>query len=513
MRASGEQAQANSCDIGVVGLGVMGKNLALNLADHGYRVACFDLDAGRVEAIVKQDEKERGEQPARIIPVPALDAMLDSLTSPAVILLSIPAGDAVDAVCEQLITAGLVPDDVVIDTGNSLWTDSVAREQKYADKFQFFTTAVSGGEVGARFGPSLMPSGSEKAWKRVAPMLKAIAAKVDPQTGKPIETAEPGKPVTEGEPCAAYIGPNGAGHYVKMVHNGIEYADMQLICETYHVMRVALGMTPAEIARVFRKWTEGPLDSYLIEISAEVLEQTDAESQQPLVDVILDKAGQKGTGLWTAVSALQIGSPAQTIAQAVFARSLSSLKTERVAAANTLAGPTAPVIAEDQRETVIRQLEHALYCSKICAYAQGFQLMDAAAKEQGWTLHFAEIAKIWRAGCIIRAVFLQSITQAFEKQADLPNLLMAPFFIEQLASHQDDWRGAVALSAVHGIPCPAMMSALSYYDSYRTAVLPANLLQGQRDYFGAHTYQRTDKPAGQKYHTEWSDPTRPEHLI
>lgn len=513
MRASGDQAQANSCDIGVVGLGVMGKNLALNLADHGYQVACFDLDEGRVDAIVQQDEKERGDAAARIIPANGLESVLGALKSPAVILLSIPAGDAVDAVCQQLIDAGLNSDDVVIDTGNSLWTDSVAREQKYADKFLFFTTAVSGGEVGARFGPSLMPSGSEQAWERVAPMLTAIAAKVDPETGKPIETAEPGKPVTEGEPCAAYIGPNGAGHYVKMVHNGIEYADMQLICETYHVMRVALGMSPADIAGVFRKWTQGPLDSYLIEISAEVLEQTDAESQQPLVDVILDKAGQKGTGLWTAVSALQIGSPAQTIAQAVFARSLSSLKTERVAAAETLAGPSAPVIDESQRETVIRQLEHALYCSKICAYAQGFQLMDAAAKEQNWTLHFAEIAKIWRAGCIIRAVFLQSITQAFEKQPDLPNLLMAPFFVEQLANHQSDWRNAVALSAVHGIPCPAMMSALSYYDSYRTAVLPANLLQGQRDYFGAHTYQRTDKPAGQKYHTEWSDPSRPEYPI
>ncbi|NVK57886.1 MAG: NADP-dependent phosphogluconate dehydrogenase [Alteromonadaceae bacterium] len=513
MQNSGGAQPENVCDIGVVGLGVMGKNLAMNLADHGYRVACFDLDSKRIDAIVAQDEKERGDKPARIIPVTGFADLTSALISPAVILLSIPAGAPVDAVCEQLVKVGIKPEDVVIDTGNSLWSDSVAREKRFAKDFLFFTTAVSGGEVGARFGPSLMPSGSEQAWERVGPMLKAIAAKVDPQTGKPIESAIPGQPVTEGESCAAYIGPNGAGHYVKMVHNGIEYADMQLICEAYQVMRVALKMAPAEIAGVFRRWNEGPLDSYLIEISAEVLEQTDPETDEPLVDVILDKAGQKGTGLWTAVSALQTGSPAQTIAQAVFARSLSSLKTERVAAAEVLSGPDIEPVSDAQREATITQLEHALYCSKICAYAQGFQLMKSAAQEQGWTLHFAEIAKIWRAGCIIRAVFLQSIAKAYENDASLPNLLVDPFFAEQVATYQTDWRAAVALSAQQGVACPAMMSALSYYDSYRTAVLPANLLQGQRDFFGAHTFSRTDKPIDEKYHIEWSDPSRPLTLI
>mgnify|MGYP001162141210 FL=1 len=513
MQNSGGSQPNNSCDIGVIGLGVMGKNLALNLADHGYQVACFDLDAKRIDAIVAQDRNENGADSTRIVPVHTLEALRSSLVSPAVILLSIPAGKPVDMVCEQLIAAGIESEDVIIDTGNSLWSDSVEREQRFADKFLFFTTAVSGGEVGARFGPSLMPSGSEKAWERVGPMLRAIAAKVDPETGKPIETATPGEPVKHGEPCAAYIGPNGAGHYVKMVHNGIEYADMQLICEAYQIMRVALGMTPGEIAAVFRRWNQGPLDSYLIEISAEVLDQQDPETQQPLVDVILDKAGMKGTGLWTAVSALQTGSPAQTIAQAVFARSLSALKAERVEAAKVLAGPEVAEVSEAQREAVINQLEHALYCSKICAYAQGFQLMNAAAQEQGWTLHFAEIAKIWRAGCIIRAVFLQSISNAFDRDINLPNLLVDPFFAEQIATYQADWRATVALSAVQGVACPAMMSALSYYDSYRTAVLPANLLQGQRDFFGAHTFSRTDKPAAEKYHIEWSDPSRPLLLI
>lgn len=513
MQNNGGSQSNNSCDIGVIGLGVMGKNLALNLADHGYQVACFDLDAKRIEAIVAQDQKENGTDSSRIVPVNTLEDLRRSLVSPAVILLSIPAGKPVDQVCQQLIEAGIDADDVVIDTGNSLWSDSVEREQRFANKFLFFTTAVSGGEVGARFGPSLMPSGSEKAWERVGPMLRAIAAKVDPTTGKPIETMTPGQPVTEGEPCAAYIGPNGAGHYVKMVHNGIEYADMQLICEAYQIMRVALNMSPAEIAEVFRRWNQGPLDSYLIEISAQVLDQTDPETNSPLVDVILDKAGMKGTGLWTAVSALQTGSPAQTIAQAVFARSLSSLKSERVEAAKVLSGPNVDAVSAEQREDVIRQLEHALYCSKICAYAQGFQLMKTAAEEQCWTLHFAEIAKIWRAGCIIRAVFLQSISNAFDRDLTLPNLLVDPFFAEQVATYQADWRATVALSAMQGVACPAMMSALSYYDSYRTAVLPANLLQGQRDFFGAHTFSRTDKPAGEKYHIEWSDPSRPLQLI
>lgn len=499
-----------ACDIGFIGLGVMGKNLTLNLADHGYNIACFDLDQAKVDAIIEADTEERGEMPPRIHACRSYTELLSKLKAPHLIILSVPAGEPVDHVCHHLIDAGIEADDIVIDTGNSLWTDTVEREAKYKSKFIFFSTAVSGGEVGARFGPSLMPSGDPYAWTRVEPVLKAISAKVDPQTGKPIESNTPGQPVKEGDPCATYIGPVGAGHYVKMVHNGIEYADMQLICEAYHVMRQGLAMTPHDIAQVFRRWNQGELNSYLIEISAEVLEQQDEETDRPLVDVIMDKAGQKGTGLWTAVSALQVGSPAQTITQAVFARSLSSLKSERVIASDMLPGPTAPEVPESEKAAVIDQLEHALYCSKICAYAQGFQLMAMAAKEHNWQLDFAEIAKIWRAGCIIRAVFLQSITQAYEANEELKNLLLDPFFAQKINKYQADWRASIAHATVAGIPCPAMMSALSYYDSYRTAVLPANLLQGQRDFFGAHTFQRVDKPEGKKYHVEWSQAGRPQ---
>jgi 6-phosphogluconate dehydrogenase len=497
------------CDIGFIGLGVMGKNLTLNLADNGYRIACFDLDQEKVDAIIEQDAKERGDQAPRVEACRSYTELLNKLAAPHLIILSVPAGEPVDHVCRHLIDAGIAPDDIVVDTGNSLWTDSVAREEKYKGKFIFFSTAISGGEVGARFGPSLMPSGNPYAWTRIEPVWHAVAAKVDPATGKPIESFTPGEPVKEGEPCATYIGPVGAGHYVKMVHNGIEYADMQLICEAYHIMREALDMTPAEIANVFREWNGGELNSYLIEISAEVLDHVDADSNAPLVDVIMDKAGQKGTGLWTAVSALQVGSPASTITQAVFARSISSLKDERLVASGCLSGPEKQALTQAEKDAWVEQLKHALYCSKICAYAQGFQLMAMAGVEHGWKLDFAEIAKIWRAGCIIRAVFLQSITQAYENDEHLANLLVDPFFSEQIAKYQSDWRAAVSKAMMAGIPCPAMTSAISYYDAYRTSVLPANLLQGQRDFFGAHTFERTDKSAGKKYHVEWSDPDRP----
>ena len=498
------------CDIGFIGLGVMGANLTLNLADHGYSVACFDLDTSKTQAILQKDQAERGDQPARLVGCDSLTDLLSNICAPHIIMLSVPAGEPVDAVCAQLIEAGLPSDSIVIDTGNSLWTDSVEREARLSKDLIFFSTAVSGGEVGARFGPSLMPAGNADAWARIEPVLNAIAAKVDPNTGLPLESFEPGNPVTEGEPCVTYIGPAGAGHYVKMVHNGIEYADMQLICEAYHAMRSTLEMTPAEIADVFSEWNKGKLNSYLMEISAEVLAQTDASTDAPLVDMILDRAGQKGTGLWTAVGALELGSPAQTIASAVFARSLSALKDERLVASQQLSGPEAPQVTKAEKAVAISQLEQALYCSKICAYAQGFQLMATASNTHNWNLNFAEIAKIWRAGCIIRAVFLQSITDAFEKDSQLSNLLLDPFFNEQIAEYQSDWRQAIAKATLAGVPCPAMMSALSYYDSYRTEVLPANLLQGQRDYFGAHTYQRVDKPADEAYHTEWSTPERNE---
>ncbi|GAA0286276.1 NADP-dependent phosphogluconate dehydrogenase [Psychrosphaera haliotis] len=499
--------KSSLCDIGFIGLGVMGKNLALNLADNGYKIAAFDLDTEKVEAAIKQDELERKDQPQRIFPCTSYTELLSKLSSPHLVIISVPAGGPVDDVCHKLIDAGIQADDIIVDTGNSLWTDTVEREKRYEGKFLFFTTAVSGGEVGARFGASLMPSGDRYAWTRIAPMFKAIAAKVDPETGKPIERHEPGNPVLEGEPCATYIGEAGSGHYVKMVHNGIEYADMQLICEAYNIMRTGLSMTPVEIAKVFRDWNEGELNSYLIEISAEVLEQVDTETNQPLVDIILDKAGQKGTGLWTAVSSLQVGAPSPTITSAVYARALSTLKDDRVAASKILKGPDISELGLSKDE-VISQLHDALYCSKICAYAQGFQLMSMAAKEHGWNLDFAGIAKIWRAGCIIRAVFLQSITEAYEKDEELSNLLIDPFFADQIAKYQGNWRRTVANSSMMGIPIGAFSSALAYYDSYRSAVLPANLLQGQRDYFGAHTFARVDKASGKMYHVEWSSKER-----
>jgi len=430
--------------------------------------------------------------------------MLASLTKPRILVLSVPAGAPVDGVCSALIAAGIEADDIVIDTGNSLWTDTVEREARYQGQFIFFSSAVSGGEVGARFGPSLMPSGNIDAWHHVAPIWKAIAAKVDAKTGLPIERFEPGNPVTEGEPCTTYIGPAGAGHYVKMVHNGIEYADMQLICEAYQILHDGLGMSAAAVGEVFERWNKGSLNSYLMGISSEVLKQADPLTGKPLVEMILDKAGQKGTGLWTAVSSLQIGCPAPTIAEAVYARAVSTQKSLRLQLSQKLAGPNPAMIDDAQKAQLIEALESALYCAKVCCYAQGFQLMAMTAQEQKWQLDFAQIAKIWRAGCIIRATFLQSITQAYQANADLHNLLMADSFATALSEKQGQWRTAVAAAVMQGIPAPCISSALAYYDSYRCETLPANLLQGQRDFFGAHTFERIDTPAGEKYHLDWS---------
>ena len=496
------------CDIGFIGLGVMGKNLVLNLADNGYRIAAFDLDNEKVNTAIAQDKDENQTANPRVLACSSYTELLSQLKTPHLIVLSVPAGNPVDQVCENLIGAGIQPDDIIIDTGNSLWVDTVEREQKYKSNFILFSSAVSGGELGARFGPALMPSGAPYAWTRIKPMWEAIAAKVDAKTGKPIERTKPGQIVTDGEPCTAYIGPAGAGHYVKMVHNGIEYADMQIICEAYHVLRAGLGLSALEIADIFEQWNKGPLDSYLMEISVEVLRHQMPGSDAALVDLILDKAGQKGTGLWTAMSSLEVGCPAPTIAQAVYARSISSFKSFRVEAATILTGPKEPILNEKEKLLFIEHLHDALYCSKICIYAQGFQLMALAAKEHGWTLNFANIAKIWRAGCIIRAVFLQSITEAFQRNEALDNLLLDDFFAKQLNTHQMNWRRAVAQATLLGIPTGALSSALSYYDSMRSDVLPANLLQGQRDYFGAHTFERVDKPAGKKYHIEWSSEER-----
>ncbi|MGB1239199.1 MAG: NADP-dependent phosphogluconate dehydrogenase [Pseudomonadales bacterium] len=499
----------HSCDIGFIGLGVMGQNLVLNLADNGYSVACFDLDESKLKQIEALDAEQRGDGDARVISCRSYTELLQRLKQPHLIMLSVPAGDAVEHVCEHLIAAGIAADDIVVDTGNSLWTDTVAREANYRGRFIFFSTAVSGGEVGARFGPSLMPSGDPYAWTRLAPVFNAIAAKVDATSGRPLERSRPGEVVTQGEPCSSYIGPSGSGHFVKMVHNGIEYADMQLICEAYHVMREGLGMTAGAIASVFRNWNGGVLDSYLMSITVEVLEQLDPQSQAPLVDVILDCAGQKGTGLWTAVSALEIGSPAQTITQAVYSRSISSFKAQRVSASKLLAGPEQTHLSEAQKAALVEQLHDALYCAKICAYAQGFQLLALASKEHNWQLNFSAIAKIWRAGCIIRAIFLQHISEAFDSVEGLENLLLAPYFAEQIRERQMKWRSAIAQSSLMGIPIAAMSSALGYYDAYRCETLPASLLQAQRDFFGAHTFERTDCPRGEKYHIDWSSPKRP----
>jgi len=500
------------CNIGFIGLGVMGKNLALNLADHGYKVAGFDLDTGKIEGTLSTEQAERPKSihQARIIGCDSLSSLLEVLEKPRVIVLLVPAGQPVDSICDNLIELGLEPNDIVVDCGNSEWTDTIRREEVYKDKLKFFGTAISGGEVGARFGPSLMPGGDADSWKYLQPMWEAVAAKIG-KDGKPIVSNTPGKPVTEGEPCTAYLGPNGAGHYVKMAHNGIEYADMQLICEAYHLLRSLLGYSPQQIGKLFETWNQGVLNSYLVEISADILQQIDKETGEPLVDVILDSAGQKGTGRWTAISATQMGVPAGIINEAVYARALSTLTEQRHYAASKLIGVTE--LPDLDTAYVEASIHDALYCSKICAYAQGFQIMQAAQAEYNWTLNFVDIAKIWRGGCIIRASFLQKIADAFTIQPDLENLLLADYFSQQLEEKQTGLRNAVVLAAQTGIPTPTFFSALAYFDGYRSEVLPANLLQAQRDYFGAHTYERVDKPRGEKFHTHWQEKGRPETKI
>ncbi|MEI6894166.1 MAG: NADP-dependent phosphogluconate dehydrogenase [Colwellia sp.] len=492
------------CDIGFIGLGVMGKNLVLNLADNGFKIAAFDLSDEKIQLVIAQDKAENRTDTPRVFGCTSYTELLSQLKAPYLIILSVPAGSPVDQICENLIGAGIQPDDIVIDMGNSLWLDTVAREIKYKSNFLLFSSAVSGGEVGARFGPSLMPSGSPYAWARVKPIWEAISAKVDAKTGKPIERTQPGQIITDGEPCAAYIGPAGAGHYVKMVHNGIEYADMQIICEGYHVLKSSLNLSCDEIADIFSQWNAGPLESYLMEISVEVLRHKSTDTNTSLVDLIVDKAGQKGTGLWTAMSSLEVGCPAPTIAQAVYARSISSFKALRVKVSTLLRGPEESCLSDLDKKQVIEQLHDAMYCAKICAYAQGFQLMKLAGKEHGWTFDFGSIAKIWRAGCIIRAAFLQSITNAYEREEGLDNLLLDDFFVSELNQRQQNWRKAICHATMQGVPIGALSSSLAYYDSMRSETLPANLLQAQRDFFGAHTFERTDKAAGKKYHVEWS---------
>jgi len=496
-----------TADIGLIGLAVMGKNLALNIADHGFRVAVFNRTTSVMEEFL--EEPEAREAPGGVVGCRTLEEFVATLKKPRKVIILVKAGPAVDAVVEQLIAAGVESDDIVVDCGNSLWTDTIRREKQYADRLRFFGSGVSGGETGARFGPSMMPGGHPDSWKHLRPIWEAVAAKVDAKTGKPLTGALPGKPIVGGEPCTAWLGPNGAGHYVKMVHNGIEYVDMQLICEAYFLMKCLLGMDAPNIGDVFAEWNTGDLDSFLIEITADILRQPDpARKRKWLVDMILDTAGQKGTGKWTSVNALDMGIPANSIAEAVFARCLSALKEERVAASKKLKGPKPSL--RGGKKALIAAIRDALYCSKICAYAQGFQLMAEAQKEYDWTLDFGTIARIWRGGCIIRARFLQKMTDAYTRNPKLVNLLLDPYFKKQIDRGQANWRNVVALAAHNGIAAPAFMSALAYYDGYRSAVLPANLLQGQRDYFGAHTYERVDQPRGKFFHLDWPEPGRPQ---
>jgi len=464
-------------DFGLIGLAVMGQNLALNVESKGYSAAVFNRTAARTKAFM--DERAAGKD---FVAGYSISDFVGSLSRPRKIMLMVKAGQPVDDFIEQLVPH-LDKGDLVIDGGNSFFKDTIRRSKALAESgILYIGTGVSGGEEGALHGPSIMPGGQPEAYALVEPILTKIAAQV------------------EGEPCCTYIGPDGAGHYVKMVHNGIEYGDMQLIVEAYYIMAHALGLSAAELHDVFARWNEGDLDSYLIEITRDIFARRDEETGKPMVDVILDRAGQKGTGKWTSQSALDLGIAAPTIAEAVFARCMSAVKEERAAASKVLTGPSGTY--EGDGDEFIEAIRQALYASKICSYAQGFALMREAGREYGWDLKFGEIAKIWRGGCIIRARFLHHITAAYERDPGLANLMLDPFFKDVLEGSQKKWRHVVATAASLGYPIPAFSSALSYFDSYRRERLPANLIQAQRDYFGAHTYQRVDREG--TFHTEWT---------
>jgi len=467
-------------DIGLIGLAVMGQNLVLNMSDHGYTTAVYNRTTAVTDEFVAGPAHGR----ANIIPAHTLPDLVKNLKRPRRIMLMIKAGKPVDIVIESLLPL-LEPGDIIIDGGNSHYPDTIRRTEYVESKgLLYIGMGVSGGEEGARYGPSLMPGGSPEAWPHVKEIFQAIAAKV-----------------ADGTPCCDWVGENGAGHFVKMVHNGIEYGDMELIAEAYNLMQTALGMTPDEMSRVFARWNEGKLDSYLIEITSEILAFKD-EDGRPLVNKILDKAGQKGTGKWTVQAALDFGTPLTLIAEAVFARALSALKDERVAAEAILPGPEAAFSGD--RDAFIADLEEALYAAKIISYTQGYMLFRAAAEEQGWNLNYGGIALMWREGCIIRAAFLENIKAAYDQNPDLTNLLFDSYFREAVVQGQAAWRRVVARAAELGVPLPAMSSALSFFDGYRLGRLPANLIQAQRDYFGAHTYERADRPRGQFFHTDWT---------
>ena len=466
-------------NIGLIGAAVMGSNLALNIERNGYSVAVYSRTKESVGRFIEGAAKGKN-----IIGVSSLQELLDNLEKPRRILLMIKAGKPVDDMIDQLLPM-LSPGDIIIDGGNSHFPDTTRRTQKVeAAGMLYVGTGVSGGEEGALKGPSIMPGGSPAAWPHVKPILQAIAAKTE-----------------QGEPCCDWIGEGGAGHFVKMVHNGIEYGDMQLICEAYHLMRDYLSMSADEMHQTFAKWNQGELDSYLIEITRDILAYRDDDGQ-PLLDKILDTAGQKGTGKWTGIAALDEGVPLTLIGEAVFSRCLSAMKEERVGASQTLGGPS--VFFSGDREEFLEQLRLALYASKIVSYAQGYTLMRAAAKSYSWNLNYGGVALMWRGGCIIRSVFLGKIKEAFDRDPELPNLLLDPYFKEAIDRAQAGWRNVCANALIAGIPVPALTSALCYFDGYRTERLPANLLQAQRDYFGAHTYERVDAPRGTFFHTNWT---------
>lgn len=462
--------------IGVIGLAVMGKNLALNIESRGFSVAAYNRSPEKTKDFIAENPGKR------LYGAYSLEEFVQSLEKPRKILIMVKAGAATDATIDQLVPL-LDKGDILIDGGNAFFRDTQQRNQSLeAQGFRFIGTGVSGGEEGALKGPSIMPGGQRSAYEEVEEILKEISAKVD------------------GDPCCTYIGPDGAGHYVKMVHNGIEYGDMQLICEAYHLMKDLLGMDSEALHETFAEWNQGELDSYLIEITADIFTKKDPDTGKPMVDVILDTAGQKGTGKWTSQSALDLGVPLSMITESVFARFISALKEERVTASTILKGPAQTVRIEDKKQ-FIEEIRQALYASKICSYAQGFAQMRTASEEYGWDLDYGSIAMIFRGGCIIRARFLQNIKEAYDRNPELKNLLLDDYFQSVVDRYQQAWRKVVATAATAGIPVPGFSSALAYYDSYRSERLPANLLQAQRDYFGAHTFQRLDREG--TFHFEW----------
>jgi len=466
-------------DIGLIGLAVMGENLALNIESHGFTVAVNNRTSEKMHKFINGRARDK-----KFIGCLTVEELCASLKIPRRIIMMVKAGEVVDSYIDTIVLH-LERGDILIDGGNSHFADSERRWKSLKEKgIHYIATGISGGELGALTGPSIMPGGAAEAWETVKPLLQAISARVNGDV-----------------PCCEWIGEGGAGHFVKMVHNGIEYGDMQLICEAYQIMKEMLGMGYPEMENVFREWNDGELSSYLIEITRDILGYRD-EDGSPLVEKILDSSGQKGTGKWTGITALNLGIPLTLIGEAVFARCLSAVKGERTAAAAVLTGPQVDFAGD--RTRFLSALKDAVYASKIISYAQGYALMKEAAKEYGWDLNYGDIALIWRGGCIIRSVFLDRIKQAYDVRPDLINLLLDPFFKETIDRAQNGWREVVATAATNGIPVPAISSALNYYDGYRSARLPANLLQAQRDYFGAHTYERIDRPRGEFFHTNWT---------